>query len=295
MQFSFRIRKRLGLLLTTILTALFVLSLGSQIISKPNLASSQGQNPIKPPSSSLSRNTQVVGSASPWQTSPLKVVQPPITPQLMPAPTPTPIVNQAAIPNPSTVEIPLDLSVRSSPAMAAKGTTQYGHFPYAEAEPGRLVEVGKFVRDTYTRSEALDFDASQAFQRMKDVAEAEGVFMMPISGFRNISDQQELFSRQIQRRGSEREAARYSAPPRHSEHHTGYALDITDARRSDVDLKVAFEETEVYRWLLTRAGRFEFEKSFPANNAQGVSYEPWHWRYVGSPQARAAFAAARGQ
>ena len=295
MRFSFRIRKRLGLLLTTILTALFVLSLGSQIISKPNLASSQGQNAIKPPSSLLSKNTQVVGSASPWQTSPLKVVQPPITPQVIPAPRPTPIVNQAAIPNPSNVEIPLDFSVRSNPAMAAKGTTQYGHFPYAEAETGRLVEVGKFVRDTYTRSEALDFDASQAFQQMKAAARAEGISMMPISGFRNISDQQDLFDRQTQRRGSAVEAAKYSAPPGHSEHHTGYALDITDGRRSDVDLKVAFDETDVYRWLLTNARQFGFQQSFPANNTQGVSYEPWHWRYVDSPQAQAVFAAARGQ
>ena len=65
MRLSFKIRKQLGLLLTTILTALFVLSLGSQIVSKPNLASSQDQNPTTLPNSSLSKNTQVVNSASP--------------------------------------------------------------------------------------------------------------------------------------------------------------------------------------------------------------------------------------
>lgn len=295
MRLSFKIRKRLGLLLTTILTALFVLSLGSQIISKPNLASSPDQNPTTLPNSSLSKNTQVVNSASPLKTSQLKVVNPPVIPQVMPASIPSPIVNQAAIPNPSNVEMPLASSVRSSPAMAGRGQTQYGHFPYAEAEPGRLVEVGKFVRDTYTRSESLDIEASQAFQRMKDAAAAEGVFMMPISGFRNVADQQDLFVRQTQRRGSEVEAAKYSAPPGHSEHHTGYALDITDERRSDVDLKVAFDETDVYRWLLTNARQFGFEQSFPANNTQGVSYEPWHWRYIGSPNSQAVFAAARGR
>lgn len=294
MRLSFKVRKRLGLFLTTILTALFVMSLGSQIISKPNLASSQDQNQTTPPSSSLSKNTntQVVSSASPLPTSQLKVVYPSPTPQVTPPP---PIVNQAMIPNSSNVETALDFSVRSAPAMAARVQTQYGHFPYAEAESGRLVEVGKFVRDTYTRSEALDFEASQAFQQMKAAARAEGISMMPISGFRNISDQQDLFDRQTQRRGSAKEAARYSAPPGHSEHHTGYALDITDEQRSDVDLKVAFEETEVYRWLSINARQFGFERSFPANNAQGVSYEPWHWRFVGSSQAQAVFAAARGQ
>jgi zinc D-Ala-D-Ala carboxypeptidase len=293
MRLSFKIRKRLVPVLTAIFTALFVISLGSQIISKPNLANSQDQNPTTPPISSLPNRTQVAGSAIPSPTSQLKVIQTPVTPQVVPPS--EPIVSQAAISSPSNAENPLNFSVESNPSMQARGTVQYGHFPYAEAEPGRLVEVGKFVRDTYTRSEALDFDASQAFQQMRDAARAAGVAMMPISGFRNVADQQELFDRQTQRRGSAKEAARYSAPPGHSEHHTGYALDITDERRSDVDLKVAFDETDVYRWLSNNARQFGFQQSFPANNAQGVSYEPWHWRFVGSPQAQAVFAAARGQ
>ena len=277
--------------MATIFTALFVISLGSQILSQPNLANSQGQNPTTPLSSSFSKNTQAVSSSRPSPVSQLKVVTSPLTPQV----TPSPIVNQTMVPNSSPIERPLDFSVQStSPIMAARAQTQYGHFPYAEAEMGRLVEVGRFVRDTYTRSESLDFEASQAFQRMRDAARAEGISMMPISGFRNISDQKDLFTRQTQRRGSEAEAARYSAPPGHSEHHTGYAIDITDERRSDVDLKVAFEETDVYRWLSNNASRFGFQESFPNNNLQGVSYEPWHWRFVESRNAQAVFAAARG-
>ena len=31
---------------------------------------------------------------------------------------------------------------------------------------------------------------------------------------------------------------------------------------------------------------FRFELSFPKNNKQGLSYEPWHWRYVGVETAK---------
>ena len=292
MRLSFRMRKRLGYLMATIFTALFVISLGSQILSQPNLANSPDQNPSNAlEASPPAKNSQVVSLRNPGPSSPLKVVNPPVIPQVTPPPAVT--INKAAIPSPINVEKPLEFTALPNPRAETMSQAQYGHFPYAEAEQGRLLEVGKFVRDTYTRSELLDFEAAQAFQQMRDAARASGILMMPISGFRNIADQQDLFARQTQRRGSAEDAAKYSAPPGHSEHHTGYALDITDERRSDVDLKVTFEETDVYRWLSANAVKFGFQQSFPVNNAQGVSYEPWHWRYVGSPQAQAVFAAAR--
>ena len=167
-----------------------------------------------------------------------------------------------------------------------------GHFPYQEADPSRLVNAGTFVRGTYERSEQLDQDAFQAFQQMKSAAENQGIYLMIISGFRNISDQAVLFEKQIARRGNESEAAKSSAPPGHSEHHTGYALDIAD-QKSDTDLKVSFQETAAYQWLVANAAQYQFEQSFPLNNKQGVNFEPWHWRYVGPPRASQIFAAAR--
>jgi len=56
------------------------------------------------------------------------------------------------------------------------------------------------------------------------------------------------------------------------------------------------------RWLIANATHYGFELSFPQGNAQGVTWEPWHWRWVGTsvaePGARAAravFARARSQ
>jgi serine/threonine protein kinase len=48
-------------------------------------------------------------------------------------------------------------------------------------------------------------------------------------------------------------------------------------------------------WLVTNAAQYGFEQSFPKNNTQGVSYEPWHWRYVGSARSAQIFTQARSQ
>jgi zinc D-Ala-D-Ala carboxypeptidase len=167
----------------------------------------------------------------------------------------------------------------------------HGHLPYQEDEPQRLVSVGTY----YDRPESLDFEAAGAFKQMQSDAAIAGVKLTPISGFRTIAEQQKLFERQIQRQGSEAAAARLSAPPGYSEHHTGYVLDIGDRSLPSQDLKFGFEDTPAYQWLVTHARSYGFELSFPPNNLQQVSFEPWHWRYVGSGRAAGIFALARSQ
>lgn len=152
-----------------------------------------------------------------------------------------------------------------------------------------LVEIGTF----YDRKEFLNLEAAEAFKQMKLAAQKDGIELIAISGFRSVSDQKKLFERQIQRKGSKQVAARLSAPPGFSEHHTGYALDIWDGKSPETLLKSAFESTQAYRWLKAHAAQYGFELSFPANNPQGVSYEPWHWRFVGSPNAIKIFADAK--
>ncbi len=220
------------------------------------------------------------------------------TPQntLQPVPASTALAFDKMPPSPPAKPLPIVPAKLPNPSRESTPTpsiqTKLGHFPYAEAEPDRLVDAGRFVRGTYERSEQLDREADQAFRQMAAAAKTQGIFLMPISGFRTIADQSELFRKQIARRGSETEAARASAPPGHSEHHTGYAIDIGDSQ-SDTDLKLSFQDTNAYQWLLANAATYGFEQSFPANNKQGINFEPWHWRYVSSPRASQIFAAAR--
>ncbi len=84
-----------------------------------------------------------------------------------------------------------------------------------------------------------------------------------------------------------------SAPPGYSEHHTGYAIDIGDEYYPDADLKTSFENTSAFEWLQENAAYYSFELSFPKGNSQGVSYEPWHWRFVGDRDSLETFYRAR--
>ena len=170
---------------------------------------------------------------------------------------------------------------------------KFNHLSYPEAPKERIESVGLFVRESYEREEFLDQEAAAAFKQMRAAAAAEGIDLIPISGFRTIEHQAELFNAQTEKQGSEAKAAQLSAPPGHSEHHTGYAIDIGDGEYPDSDIKYSFQETPGYAWLKANAHRYGFEESFPINNQQGVSFEPWHWRFVGSERAQNFFSISK--
>jgi len=96
-----------------------------------------------------------------------------------------------------------------------------------------------------------------------------------------------------ERNQSALERAQVSAPPGFSEHSTGYAVDLGDGRAPATNLSPSFDETAAFRWLQAHANRFHFHLSFPQTNRQGVSYEPWHWRFEGSADALKTFEAAQ--
>ena len=172
-------------------------------------------------------------------------------------------------------------------------STFYGHFPYTQANPNQVITIASYATGQYQRFEFMAPEAAQAIMKMIYAAREQGVWIVPVSGFRTIEQQQKLFQEQIKRRRSAQEAAKVSAPPGYSEHHTGYAVDLADGNFPKQDITLKFESTDAYRWLNVHGKEFGFELSFYKNNPQGVSYEPWHWRYVGSKEAASIFAQAR--
>jgi D-alanyl-D-alanine carboxypeptidase len=170
--------------------------------------------------------------------------------------------------------------------LAAVPATKFGHKHYSEAPAADLIVVGSYrgSRDVKMRRAA-----AQAFKSLTAAAKQDGIDIIPISGFRPVSYQKGLFDRAKKRYGSEKKAARWVAPPGYSEHATGFTLDLGDAAAPAADVDTDFEKTKAYAWLGRRAAEFGFELSFPKGNAQGVSFEPWHWRYVGDADARRVF------
>jgi LAS superfamily LD-carboxypeptidase LdcB len=121
-------------------------------------------------------------------------------------------------------------------------------------------------------------DAAVAFDSMRAAARQAGISLTIKSGFRDIATQEGIFKR----KGGGVAAAEFSAPPGHSQHHTGLALDLNS-------LSPSFRNTREYRWLKANAPRFGFMLSYENNESRcdlGPHNEPWHWVYIGKPAAR---------
>jgi D-alanyl-D-alanine carboxypeptidase len=195
--------------------------------------------------------------------------------------------------NVSENPIPTVTPTPTTPAPTPRPTTEtienvLGHLPYEEAPASELKAITPDGR-IRLRSSAAD-----AFLQMQKAARADGIILSPLSAFRTNREQNRLFFEIKQQRNQEaKKRAEVSAPPGYSEHHTGYAIDIGDGRSPAANLSVSFEQTAAFRWLKNNANRYSFEISFPPNNSQGVSYEPWHWRYVGDRHSLETFYKAK--
>lgn len=161
-----------------------------------------------------------------------------------------------------------------------------GHFPYQEAAFEDLLEAQSGIE--------LHIDAADALHSMQAAAAAEGINLRLLSGFRSHQLQERIFfDVKSERNQTAAERAKVSAPPGYSEHSTGYAIDLGDGSAPETNLSVEFENTPSFRWLQDHAASYHFTLSFPIDNQQGVSYEPWHWRFEGSAEALRQFEAAR--
>ncbi len=161
-----------------------------------------------------------------------------------------------------------------------------GHFPYDEAISTQLVPVEAGIE--------LHQDAALALDSMRRAAAADGIDLRLLSGYRSHDLQKTIFfDVKSERNQTAAERAKVSAPPGYSEHSTGYAIDLGDGSRPDTNLSVSFETTPAFRWLQDHAASYHFTLSFPEVNSQGVSYEPWHWRFEGSAEALRQFEPAR--
>lgn len=142
-------------------------------------------------------------------------------------------------------------------------------------------------------NKTLQTEAADAFLAMQAAAAREGVTIWMQSGYRSVDYQKNLYDQKTQyfrNKGlSEAEAKKQAAnivnPPGYSEHNCGLAADLNSPEHTD--LTEGFENTEAFRWLSAHAVEYGFILRYP-KNAEAVTeitYEPWHWRYVGPENA----------
>lgn len=117
--------------------------------------------------------------------------------------------------------------------------------------------------------------AALAWRRMQAAAQADGVHLLPISGYRSMTRQIRIIRRKLAAGEAIGDILKLVAAPGCSEHLTGRAIDIGSPE--DCALDEDFAQTAEFKWLRRNAGRFGFHLSYPRNNRHGIGYEPWHW------------------
>lgn len=132
-------------------------------------------------------------------------------------------------------------------------------------------------------------EAARAAEKLFAAANAEGLELFGVSGYRSYKTQQALFAFNINREGKEH-ASRYSAAAGTSEHQTGLALDVTSAS-ANYQLDSSFADTLEGEWLAEHAHEYGFIIRYPLGKEEitGYAYEPWHIRYVGVELAAAVY------
>lgn len=161
--------------------------------------------------------------------------------------------------------------------------------PITEDYPIETKECGSATAINKT----LQTEAADAFLSMQAAAAKDGVDVRMQSGYRSVSYQKKLYDNKTQYyrdKGLSEAAAREKAavivnPPGCSEHNCGLAADLNSPEHTTLD--TGFADTAAFRWLCENAEQYGFILRYPkeAESVTGITYEPWHWRYVGAENA----------
>ncbi len=137
-----------------------------------------------------------------------------------------------------------------------------------------------YTRDDGRATQKLRRNACLALEAFLKEAEACGVKNVTVtSGYRSYDYQSQLFQNEINITGSVEEASKNVNPPGSSEHQSGLCLDMHNLSAASTAFGGTFEAD----WLADNAHKFGYILRYPKNKTKitGISYEPWHFRYVG--------------
>ncbi len=105
--------------------------------------------------------------------------------------------------------------------------------------------------------------------------------------FNMYTDQEMAKNPSLTRAQAEAITETYSARPGTSEHQTGLCCDMHNLSSA----QTAFAQQDAYKWLKDNAWKFGFIIRFPEGKQDitGISFEPWHYRFVGRHHAKAIY------
>ena len=125
----------------------------------------------------------------------------------------------------------------------------------------------------------------QLNRMMKDFERDTGKHdMILTSGYRTVEEQENVLQEKTQLVGAE-EARKWAMLPRYSEHHTGYAVDVSIY--TDQGNYIRYKGQDEYGWINQNSYRYGLIRRYSGEKKDitGVADEEWHYRYVGVPHA----------
>lgn len=236
-------------------------------------------------------------------------VAPPTIPSSTPLPnTPTPVpATQTASPTntaeptstatatPSPTATPVGLCGQRNPTDADLGLAVTQDFGISrDFEPPDLVPLADYLPMSVTLGYPSEIRevAVEPLLQMILTMQAEGLEPWILSGYRSYAAQAIAWDKWYTKYPDR--AYQLSAPPGHSEHQLGTAVDfgtpeLAEIVGPDFEFHTYFYKTGVGQWLADHAHEYGFTLSFPVDGLEttGFYYEPWHYRYVGVELATA--------
>jgi len=146
----------------------------------------------------------------------------------------------------------------------------------------------------YADGNVLDKTCIDPLLKILEDCQNAGHNVRIVSSYRRQVTQQTLYNNKVDyflNQGYDIERAREEAGkiiaiPGTSEHQLGLAVDIIDTRLSN--LVEAQADLPAQKWLMENSWRYGFILRYPKDKLEftGITYEPWHYRYVGTELAQ---------
>ena len=139
----------------------------------------------------------------------------------------------------------------------------------------------------------MDIKAAESARNLVAAAKEAGFNMQLCSAYRTVEKSAQLYKNKVNEyigygyseADAKVEAAKWVAPPGTSEHHTGLAMDLvsSDYWNYYSDLEHDYEKFDSFRWMYEHCAEFGFILRYPKDKQDitGITYEPWHYRFVG--------------
>ena len=155
----------------------------------------------------------------------------------------------------------------------------------ADYAPDDLVSLRDLGVPTLGRNTMFRREAADHLEGLVAHAAAAGEELTVASAYRSYEDQRFSYNRLVSIYGAG--ANRMSATPGHSQHQLGTAVDFTNGAVGYEVLR-RFGSTSASGWLTLHAHEHGFVLAYPPGEEAetGYEWEPWHYRYVGTDNAR---------